>query len=68
MKILNIPASEETGRCCSCDEVKCIRRKFDGCDQCEIKSAFWLRGLNKRLEPPLTGSGVIFERMPECFV
>ena len=75
MKILNIPVNEATGTgiCCSCDEVKCIRRKFDGCDQCEIKSAFWLRRLNERLKPPLllTDSGIIlqsFECMPECFV
>ena len=68
MKILN--TIEERGRCCSCDEVKCICRKFDGCDQCEIRSAFWLRRLNKRVEPPLLTGTILqsLERMPECFV
>lgn len=53
-KILDIPASSETTKCCSCDEMKCRSRKFDGCEQCEIKAGFWLRMMNKLLDPPVS--------------
>ncbi len=71
MKILNIPASCETIKCCSCDEVKCIRREFDGCEQCEIKAAFYLRNLERKAAPPLFefgSSNIILQcSTPTCF-
>ncbi len=70
-KILNIPASDETTKCCSCDEVKCIHREFDGCEQCEIKAAFWLRRIERVVAPPFVTSGgsvILQASLPSCFV
>lgn len=55
MRLLNIPLSESTLKCCACDEVKCVHREFDGCEQCEVMAGFWLRQLGRMIEPPLWG-------------
>lgn len=71
-KLLDIPSSAKTTKCCSCDEVRCIRRKFDGCEQCEIKAAFTLREFEGRMAPPLIklkpGSIIVpSDHAPSCF-
>lgn len=59
-KILNISSDSKTVKCCSCDKINCLRREFDGCEECEIKAGFWLQMLNRLFKPP--------SPYMECFV
>ena len=68
MKILNIPSNKATVKCCSCNELKCIRREFDSCEHCEVKAGFWLKELERVVTPPLFVGGVLQSSIPDCFV